>query len=210
MPEPSTGIRQRHVDLTRATILQALVEIIIDGGLTSFSVQQVADRAGVSHRTVYRHFPGREDLLNGLMEWVEQDMVALGGRFSARDVEEFVAVTHANLGVFDALAEPVEAMTRFSLGTGIEPESRAERSATFAGIVESALPDADEEQRRMVAGVVRLLVSTRAWLVLRQDAVIARHETTDTVVWAVEVLLDAARAGRLPRSGGAPGPAERS
>lgn len=34
-----------------------MVEVILEGGLPGFSVQEVADRAGVSHRTVYRHFP---------------------------------------------------------------------------------------------------------------------------------------------------------
>lgn len=204
MSDASMGIRQRHVDLTRATILQALVDIIIDGGLTSFSMQEVAERAGVSHRTVYRHFPGREELLNGLMAWVEQGMVDLGGRFSAADGEEFVAVADANFGVFDALADRVEAMTRFSLGTGIEPASRAERSQTFAGIVDADLGDADPEQRRMVAGVVRLLVSTRAWLVLRQDEVVAPEQVAASLTWAVRSLLAAARAGHLPEAGDGP------
>ena len=33
-------------------ILAALVEVILEGGLPGFSVQEVADRAGISHRTV--------------------------------------------------------------------------------------------------------------------------------------------------------------
>ncbi|MCB1015943.1 MAG: TetR/AcrR family transcriptional regulator, partial [Acidimicrobiales bacterium] len=44
-----------------------------------FSVQGVADRCGISHRTVYRHFPTRESLLDGLVERMGAAMEAAGG-----------------------------------------------------------------------------------------------------------------------------------
>lgn len=201
MSEERTGIRQRHVDLTRETILRALVEIITEGGLADFSIQQVADRAGVSHRTVYRHFPGRADLLDGLMAWVEQRMAAAGGRFDTPDADATAEISRQNFAVFEVLADDVEAATRFSLGTGIEPASRAERTRMLARRVEEALPDADADQQLMVAGVVRLLVSTRAWLVMRQDGVAPPERVADALAWAVETVLAAVRTGRLPPGG---------
>lgn len=198
MTDAQPGLRARHTDLTRETIMRALVEVVRDGGLPDFSVQEVAERAGVSHRTVYRHYPSRDDLLAGLMTWVEEQMVELGAPFSADDAAELLAAADANFDVFDRLADEVEAMTRFSLSTGTEPATRQDRTAMFARLVEDELCDLDDEQARAVAGVVRLLTSSRAWLVLRQDGITAPEHVSAALPWAVRVLLDAARRGDAP------------
>jgi AcrR family transcriptional regulator len=192
------GLRQRHTDLTRETILRALVDIVADGGLPDFSVQQVADRAGVSHRTVYRHFPSREDLLNGLMAWVEARMVEAGGRFGDPDVGSLPDAARTNLAVFDRLAAAVEAVTRFSLATGGEPAQRRRRSDQFVDMVRRDVAGSDAAHAQAVAAIVRMLVSTRAWLVLRQDGIVPDEHVAPTLIWAVEVLLEAARGGNLP------------
>jgi AcrR family transcriptional regulator len=193
------GLRERHTDLTRDTIMRALVEIVTEGGLPDFSVQQVADRAGVSHRTIYRHYPSREDLLNALMSWVEEQMIAVGANFGgAADADELIAVTRTNLAVFDTLAGDVEALARLVLAIGHEPPQRRQRTEMVTGIIERELDGVDPEQVRAVAAIVRMVVSTRAWLVLRQDAIAASEQVGPALTWALEVLLDAARAGRLP------------
>jgi AcrR family transcriptional regulator len=191
-------LRERHTDLTRDTILRALVGIVTEGGLPDFSVQQVADRAGVSHRTIYRHYPSREDLLTGLMGWVEERMVEAGARFGSPAADGLGDVVRSNLAVFDELAEAVEAVTRFSLATGHEPPQRRERNDLFFSMVEDAVEGGDPEQVRAIAAVVRMLASTRAWLVLRQDGIASPEQVAPTLAWAVDTLLDAARAGRLP------------
>jgi hypothetical protein len=45
----SGGTRQR----TRRVILEAMVDVIMETDGIGFSVQAVADRAGVTHRTIY-------------------------------------------------------------------------------------------------------------------------------------------------------------
>lgn len=181
--------------------MQALVEVVVEGRLPDFSVQEIAERAGVSHRTIYRHFPSRDDLLAGLMEWVEESMVELGAPFSADDTGELIAASAANFRLFDALSEKIEAMTRFSLGTGIEPVRRRGRTDMFTSLVDEELADLEPEQRQMVAGLIRLLTGTRAWLVLRQDGVTPPDQVGETLQWATATLLEAARSGNTPFPG---------
>src|SRR5690349_3625215 len=52
---------------TRTAILDALVRVLARG-VAELSVPAVAQEAGVSLRTVYRHFPNKRDLLHAL-EW---------------------------------------------------------------------------------------------------------------------------------------------
>ena len=67
-------------DRTRHAILDALAAVIAETGGLGFSVQQVAERAGVTHRTVYNHFPTRDALNDALAEHVEDVMARDGFR----------------------------------------------------------------------------------------------------------------------------------
>ncbi|MGH3667927.1 MAG: TetR/AcrR family transcriptional regulator, partial [Acidimicrobiia bacterium] len=54
----------RHAEATREVILDAAAELLRARAGADFSIQEVADRAGVTHRTVYRYFPGRHILMS--------------------------------------------------------------------------------------------------------------------------------------------------
>jgi TetR/AcrR family transcriptional regulator len=51
----------------RRRILDAAGRCIVRRGNTQFRMGEVADEAGVSRSTVYRYFPGRDDVLLGLV-----------------------------------------------------------------------------------------------------------------------------------------------
>src|SRR5512145_2612333 len=72
----SGGTRQR----TRRAILEAMVDVIMEttDGI-GFSVQAVADRAGVTHRTIYNHFPTREALCDDFSDYVDELLEASSG-----------------------------------------------------------------------------------------------------------------------------------
>jgi AcrR family transcriptional regulator len=53
---------------TRAKIIGATRELLDSGEFHDASVEQVADRAGVSRATVYQHFPSRLDLVDAVCE----------------------------------------------------------------------------------------------------------------------------------------------
>src|SRR5215212_7116791 len=57
--------RAAQAGQTRAAILDALVSVIARG-VAELSMPAVAQEAGVSLRTVYRHFPTKRELLNAL------------------------------------------------------------------------------------------------------------------------------------------------
>jgi AcrR family transcriptional regulator len=54
-------------DEARRRILDAAGRCIVRRGNAQFRMGEVADEAGVSRSTVYRYFPGRDDVLLGLM-----------------------------------------------------------------------------------------------------------------------------------------------
>jgi TetR/AcrR family transcriptional regulator, regulator of autoinduction and epiphytic fitness len=71
------NMRKRQLDMTQKAILDALGEVVADTGAIEFSIQNVADRAGVSHRTVYNHFPTRTALNDAFAQHAENELLAL-------------------------------------------------------------------------------------------------------------------------------------
>ncbi|PWH06570.1 TetR family transcriptional regulator [Brachybacterium endophyticum] len=48
---------------SRAVILDAAAELLVDGGVGGFTVDAVSRRSGVAKTTIYRHWPTRESLV---------------------------------------------------------------------------------------------------------------------------------------------------
>lgn len=63
MPYRETERTQERRAQQRATIVRAATELVARGGYREASISAVARRAEVATGTVYRHFPGKADLL---------------------------------------------------------------------------------------------------------------------------------------------------
>lgn len=57
------GLRQRHMDRTRAAIVDAALSLLAEKGFTETTVDAIAERAEVARRTFFRYFPAKEDVL---------------------------------------------------------------------------------------------------------------------------------------------------
>jgi AcrR family transcriptional regulator len=87
---------------TRARIMAAVRELLTEGTFHESSVEQVADRAGVSRATLYQHFPSRVDLVDSICYTLGSNPALVAIREAVRldDVE-------------DALVQTVELSVRF-------------------------------------------------------------------------------------------------
>ena len=63
----------RSADATRQRLLRAALELYTSVGFRATTTPMIAERAGVAEGTIYRHFGGKEDLLNeayrGAQRW---------------------------------------------------------------------------------------------------------------------------------------------
>jgi AcrR family transcriptional regulator len=66
---PSNGLgRERVIEIQRARMLTAMVEVSCERGAGNFTVAHVVERAGVSRRTFYELFADREDCFLAALE----------------------------------------------------------------------------------------------------------------------------------------------
>lgn len=196
--EPADALRHRQTDLTKHVILEALADLVVEEGVHAFSVREVAERAGVSQRTVYNHFPNRQALLDGLAEVIDQ-------AFREQDIREPDSLAELDgviTAAFDALGEMdrmVQAYVMLAIGARIQARVREERSRRveeilqrdLAGVVDAAAVPA-------VAGVIRLLFSSTAWYLLVHHHRVDAEAAGRTAQWALDLIVDELSAGRGP------------
>jgi AcrR family transcriptional regulator len=62
--DTSLGLRAQQRQATTVRLESVALELFFEHGYSNVTTAQIADAAGVSHRTFFRHFPGgKEDVL---------------------------------------------------------------------------------------------------------------------------------------------------
>lgn len=188
------GIREKQRELVRETIMQALAEHVAERGLFDFSVPEIAERAGVSHRTVYNYFENRQALLNALDEWSSEQMVRAGGVTEVDGLDDIPAALAVNYRLFAAQRGTSEAFARLDPAPGGEPTAGfARRTRMFLDTAQQELSNLDPEVARALGGLLRHLATTRTWYGLTKQFEVDDETAADVVAWAAQALIAAAR-----------------
>jgi len=186
----SPSLRQRQKDLTRDLVLQALASILEEGEVLSFTMQQVAERAGISLRSLYRYFLTREALVEALYDWVDLQVRMPDAPWVPSTIDELPAMAEKASNMFDKQPALVRAGVIALLAMKLRPRAREERNKAMeelANQVTSALPRA--ESRRAFA-VFRYLFGAQAWLSMRDQAGLDSEEAGKAVAWALQTLIE--------------------
>lgn len=178
---------------TRESILEALVDIVVDEGIHAFSVQHVADRAGVSHRTVYRHFDDRDGLLEALNGWLDDKLMAEVDPSTptlrrGMEAHELPGTADRIYRAFAAHERLLKALVVTTVALDVEPAARTWRTSAMRELLDGAFPHLDGAAITEAAAAIRLLVGSRSFYLLRRQGVDV-DTAARSVHWAVETLL---------------------
>jgi AcrR family transcriptional regulator len=182
-------VRAQAKEDTRARIVEAMLSVIVEEGVHAFTVQNVADRAGVSHRTVYRYYPSRERLLEGLSESLSRRL-ADAGLAPPEEITGWISYVPPLFEEFCKLGPALRASVIAAVALGAQTESdRDLASAIFDSLV-IRFSYLSEEQLHEAAGVFRALVSRFTWYVLSVELNLETAQASRGVAWAIGALLD--------------------
>lgn len=188
--ERTLTLRQRQLAATRQAIVDAAFRMMREEPTTPFSHETVAERAGVSARTVYRHFPTRADLTLALWERLRAE----SGTRWPRTEAEILPALRTLYDQFEANAELTRASITSAANTGYPAHGSAEGRAAFREALADLLavlpPD---EGDRLIASCVAIY-SAPFWQMLRDRGQLSASEAREAGVATMDALLTAARA----------------
>ena len=191
----SSPLRAEQAAATRNRIIDAAVALL-QGDDTRFGMQDVADRAGVAVRTVYRAFPTKDDLLAGVLAAIKERFEASAGRPPTTAEELRASVVPAVRAVYE-----LEPLYRALFATPAGRESHRRSAGERRAFVEAAFADdlagLSAEQTQRFAALMHLVTSSSGVLFLKDYAGLDREAAAAAVSWAVEALTAAIRDPQL-------------
>jgi AcrR family transcriptional regulator len=186
-----SSLRREQAEATRVRIVEAAASVLARG-VTELSVPAVAEEAGVSVATVYRHFKTKVELIAGLREHV-WSMLELGpadwssGKYASMDeLLDDLPKIGARLSTVDPAILAAVASEDFN---AYRREHRAERLDPIEIALRRERPDLAPGDFRKLRDVIAVLVSSPG-IRLFEIMTGASHEGAgETVAWAIRRLL---------------------
>lgn len=188
------GTRER----TRRAILEAMADVISETNGIGFSVQAVADRAGVTHRTIYNHFPTREALCEGFAAYVDDELLRASGAQPPTDysLETLPALTSDLYKLLALRERHTRAYVMLMIGNRQPLQTWRNRTRAFEReIARNAGPGAPVTPR-LATAAVRMFLSSMGWHLLTEQCGLSTEDAAAASKWATQTLLDAATGRR--------------
>jgi AcrR family transcriptional regulator len=186
-----SALRESHAEHTKEAILAAAGEEMAERGPQAFAVPSVAARCGVALRTVYRHFPTRDALVDAMWAWLYAKRDWLERDVPGRPIEETVARVGARYAEMRPLIDAAQRCERqLALRKKTRPRRMANFEAALAGEVAKLGPDA----RRRALGALHCLTTPTVWLMLTDSWCPDPAEASRVASWAVGVLREKIRS----------------
>lgn len=184
-------VRRERAAATRRAILEAFAEQFGRPGTTDVAIPEAAERAGVSVRTVYHHFPDRQARVDGLAAWAEEVFGPIPEEIHGPDdLPGYARNAYARAGRH---LELTRAMYAAGFANDVRLARLRERRRRIADVL-AAIGAADGPTRR-AAAVVSLLCSSEAGVPLLDIHGLTVEEAGEAAAAAVRAIVADLRRG---------------
>ncbi|MGH2686512.1 MAG: TetR/AcrR family transcriptional regulator [Actinomycetota bacterium] len=184
-------LRARNRAATSERILAAVQQVLAEEHPATLSMPQVAARAGVSLRTLYRYFPTKESLVDAASNTFEIDATAaVGGRPTLDTLEEYLRL--AWRGFTDGLPA-VRAQHLTPAGRELRARRLPRTRAQIRVELRARNVDLDDADLDRLVDLVVLLTSSTAYLELVDRLGHREDDAARLAAWATAAVVDCAR-----------------
>lgn len=186
-----SDLRARHHEATRREILDATQQLVVEVHGWTLSMADVAERAGVSRRTLYRYFSTKDELLEvASREWAAERQDELD--FS---IDDLAPLQQWMITQWRALADNLPAV----LAQHTSPQGRELRERWLPRarrMTRDALTDLPiaRDEREELADVLLAVLSSSMFLELVDRMGHAPERAAELVTWAARSIIQRAEA----------------
>lgn len=186
-------VREQQAAQTRQKLIMAgveLVQALPDWDWKHLTFKAVSQRAGVSERTVYRHFASERQLRDTVME---QLVTASGIELQQLELENFSEATQKIFAILSTFALTPATVKDPTLASMDQKRREALQSA-----VQRATPNWAEDDQQTVAAGLDIL-----WNVPSFERLIAAwnfepERAARTIQWMIRLIEESVRRGEKP------------
>jgi AcrR family transcriptional regulator len=188
----TSPLRARQKEQTRDLILAAVGQLLAKADFSAVTIAEVARAAQVTERTIYRHFPTREDLLR---EFWKVTLQRLSGDLldNPESLEEMLELTRRLFTMFDAEEGVMRAISASPEGRMIRKGPNEVRLGKVRQFLEPLLEGNSERERENVAAAVFTLCSVSVWIHMRDYCGFDGPRAGEAAAGAIELIVEAAR-----------------
>jgi AcrR family transcriptional regulator len=187
-------LRDEQARQTRVLILDALVDLVATQGVADPPVRDLAELAGVSERTVYRHFPDRAALLDGLADHVADSLGWALRHDEVETLDDLVETIPASFAGFDEHETKTRALVLLNLDPARVANLTRRNQENLREAVAEELSHLDADEQAEAVAVLHLLASSRTWLRFRQQDGLAPGQAGRAAQRAARAVLADLRA----------------
>ena len=195
--EVVTSLREQYREETRRRILDAAIAELSESELEALTMAGVARRAGVTERTVFRHFASRESLIASVWPRMQARVRSTG---FPRTADDLIATPGRLFPAFDKEERLVRASAFSAGGREVRLAANRERQAAMRACVRDAFPGIAEPELTRLAAIVQLIDSAYGWAVMREFWGLTGLEAGEAAAEALAVLLGRRPAGPSPKT----------
>ena len=181
--------REQKAAETRAQILDALVALLVAEGIEDLSVRTLAARAGVSERTVYRYFPDRPALLDGLGEFVAERVQWNDPADFAGDLEDLAELVIDNYASYERYPDEVRALALLSADPARTSKLSKRNQDVIRDAIARAHPDMPAEVVQVFEAALHVAASSRTWLRYRDEFGLSAEQAARAARRSVRAII---------------------
>ncbi|WP_373080866.1 TetR/AcrR family transcriptional regulator [Zhongshania sp.] len=192
----NSPLRQQQSAETRARVISAGAELVHSfptWDWTNLTAKAVGDRAGVSERTVQRHFPTERKLRDAVIQRLVEDS---GVGLSNLKLGDFANVTAT---MFQYLSSFSTAQTVVNDDPTFASIDEIRRDALLKAVA-SETPDWSAKHQETAAAVLDILWNMPPYERLIQAWGFEPERAVDTLTWLIKLIEEAIRNGKAPNT----------
>jgi len=185
-----SAMRAAQKEETRQHILDVLVLKMVQGNFGAASMEDIAEAAGIGPATLYRHFPSREALWDGLSDEFNR---LVGSTSLPRTPDEIVTTIQRDFTIFDKHPGLVQAFFLSELGRNARARGRAHRLQALREALADVTQNLEESERTRMIAIIAYLASLQSWVTMTTELGLRGEQVGQAVAWAIETLLAAVK-----------------